>query len=448
MVVSSHKEQPGDKLPRGPHKLTDEQVAEDQRQRLISAMVALAGEYGYAATTVADVIGRAKVSRKTFYEHFDDREALLIAAFDTIAPTALEQARAASGRGGGTTRQFEALTLRLCRFARDTPGAVALYTIEIAASDPVGLQRREQLMGEYGALIDECLRAEHEQPALPLVFARAPAGAMHRTIDAQLRAGRVDALRNIAPQLARWVRSYHPVPVELTVLPGASSALSKTLVGGRAPGTLTLAPQGYESPRGRQSRGFILHANRERILDAVAQLSATDGYQALSAQAIAEHADISERAFLAHFKNKDEAFIAAVELGHMKAQAIVERIRFETPDWRTGVLQGVGALIEFFASEPYFTRMALLDAPLAGPKMTRRIQEHAAAYARLLFEGAPQRRRPPQVAPEAIVHGIFELAFHHSAQHKVEDLLHFSPMAAYLAMAPFVGASEAAELAA
>ena len=40
----------GGKLPRGPHRLTDKQVAEDQRQRLIGAMVQLSGERGYAAT--------------------------------------------------------------------------------------------------------------------------------------------------------------------------------------------------------------------------------------------------------------------------------------------------------------------------------------------------------------------------------------------------------------
>lgn len=80
--------------------------------------------------------------------------------------------------------------------------------------------------------------------------------------------------------------------------------------------------------------------------------------------------------------------------------------------------------------------------------MTRRSQEHASAYARLLPEGAPQRRRPPPVAPEAIAHGIFELTFHHAARNKVEELLHVRPLATYLAMAPFLGVSEAADVAA
>jgi AcrR family transcriptional regulator len=452
MAVSSYKGGARDRLPRGPHQLTSEQVTADQRERLIEAMVHLARERGYAATTVGDLIEQAQVSRKTFYEHFADREALLLAAFDTTAPLALEDVRAASKRTGGTTRQFEALMRRICRIAYDSPGEVAIYTIEIAAADPLGILRREELMGEYGVLIEECLGAESDRSALPSVFARAPAGATHRTIDAHLRAGRADALKGLAPQLARWVRSYHPVPAELN----ASSTIEsrdvgghrRPLTGGRAPGTLTLAPNGYQPPRAKQSPGFTQHSNRERILDAVARLTASHGYAALSAQGIAERADISERSFLAHFKSKDEAFAAAFEIGHMKAQALVERTRFEAPDWRTGVRRGVAALIEFLASEPYFTRLAFVDAPLAGPGLVRRTHEHASAYARLLLEGAPQRRRPPAIAPEAIVHGLFELAFHHAAQHKVRDLLHLTPIATYLTMAPFLGISDAADAAA
>ncbi len=452
MVVSSHDNRRGGKLPRGPHRLTAEEVSGNQRERLVEAMVELAGRNGYAATTVADVIAYAQVSRKTFYEHFPDRERLLLAAFDTVAPTALEEARAASQRSGGSTRQFEALMRRLCRFAQDSPGAVALYTIEIAAADPDGLLRREELMGEYGALIEECLHDEQEAAILPPLLASTPAGATHRTIDAHLRTGRAQSLKNLAPQLARWVRSYHPVPAELVKLPAPRALQAGThlngLMSGRAPGTLTIAPNGYRPQIGRLSAGFIHHSNRERLLDAVAQLTTERGYTALTAQAIAERADVSERAFLAHFKDKDEAFYAALEVGHMKGQAIVHRARERTSDWRVGVRDAVIGLIEYLASEPYFTRLAFVEAPLAGPRVTRRVHEHASAYAHLLLEGAPHRRRPPRIAPEAVVHGLFELAFHHAAQHRVPELLHAAPLAAYLTTAPFLGVSDAAALAA
>src|SRR5580658_2999885 len=56
-------------LPRGPHSLTRAQVATNQRQRLLEGMIDAIGAKGYAASTVSDVIKRAGVSRKAFYEH-------------------------------------------------------------------------------------------------------------------------------------------------------------------------------------------------------------------------------------------------------------------------------------------------------------------------------------------------------------------------------------------
>jgi AcrR family transcriptional regulator len=451
MAVSTRGSRKRGKLPRGPHQLTSEEVAEDQRRRLIEAMVQLAGERGYAATTVADIIEHAEVSRKTFYAHFDERSDLLLAAFDTVSSAAFIEVKTASRRSGGPTRQLEALMRRLCREGRESPGTIALSTIEVAAANPAGPQRRDRLMSAYGELIGECLRTGDGSPRMPPALAQALAGSAHRTIDARLREGQASQLTALAPQLARWTRSYHPLPAALKTADPAPPppwpwAGSDGLVGGRAPGTLTLAPDGYQAPVRKLSAGFVHHANRERILDAVAQLTSAEGYTTLTAQAIADRADVSERAFLAHFKSKDEAFSAAVELGHLKAQAIVARARDHATDWVGGVRHAVYALLEFLASEPYFTRLAFVDAPLAGPAMARRTHEHAAAYGRLLLHGAPQRRRPPQVAPEAAVHGLFELAFHHAVQHKASELPSVGREAVYLVLAPFVGVTEAAQV--
>ncbi|HEY2632147.1 MAG TPA: TetR/AcrR family transcriptional regulator [Solirubrobacteraceae bacterium] len=436
------------RLPRGPHGLEPAEVAADQRKRLIDAMVELVWELGYAATTVADVIERAKVSRKTFYAHFADRHELLLAAFDASSPVAFEEVREASQRTGGATRRLEALMRRLCGVAVESPGTIALATIEVAGANPAGLQRRDKLMSDFGSLIGECLSTEGDSGELSPTLARALAGSTHRTIDARMRSGGKSELKELGPELARWTRSYYPTPNDFTTSEPAGTMPveeSARLVGGRAPGTLTLAPSGYSPPAGRQTKGYLQQTNRERIFDAVAQLIDEGGYMTLTAQAIAERADISERAFLAHFKNKDEAFAAAVELGQMKALAVVERARAGARSWGEGVTRAVRAWLEFLASEPLFTRMAFVDAPLAGPAMTRRAHEHAVGYTRLLLDGAPQRRHPPAIAPEAAVQGMFELAFHHAIQHRAEQLLEMTREATYLVLAPFLGVSEAAE---
>ena len=440
----------GGRLPHGPHGLTPEEVEADQRARLIAAMVQLVSDNGYAATTVGHLIDRAGVSRKTFYTHFDDREDLLLAAFDEISPAALEDVRAAVRMKGGPTRQLEALMRRLCRIGEKSPGTIALSGMEIAAGNPAGLARRDRLMSDYCELLEECLQANHHDHVLPESLSRALVGGMYRTLDAHLRLRREDT-GALGPQLARWARSYDPLPAGFD--PDAPSkgpwpTTANGLVGGRAPGTLTLAPAGYRAPIERQTKGFVHHLDRERILDAVAQLVMETGYVQLTAQAIAERADVSERAFLAHFTGKEDAYTAAIEVGHMKGMAVVVRAREHAKDWRTGVRDAVHALVEFLATEPYFTRMAFVDAPLAGADMTKRMHQHVAIYTRLLLEDAPQRRRPSEVAPEAAMHGLFELAFRYAVQDRASELLDVTSEATYLVLAPFVGVSEAAEAAA
>ena len=56
----------------------------DPRARMIEAMLTSIGEQGYAATVVADVIAKAVASRKTFYEHFEDKHACFFAMSEEI----------------------------------------------------------------------------------------------------------------------------------------------------------------------------------------------------------------------------------------------------------------------------------------------------------------------------------------------------------------------------
>ena len=121
MAVRAKDRRKGGKFPRGPHRLSDEEVAADQRRRLIEAMIALAGQQGYAAATVAHIIAKAQVSRKTFYQHFVDRKDLLLSAFDMATAASIQEMELAAQRTGGPVRQLEALMGRLARLARKAP---------------------------------------------------------------------------------------------------------------------------------------------------------------------------------------------------------------------------------------------------------------------------------------------------------------------------------------
>jgi AcrR family transcriptional regulator len=80
-MATKRKTQP-QSLPRGRHGLPRELIVENQRTRLISGMIETVAEQGYAKATIANVIAAAKVSRKTFYESFANREDCYRAAYE------------------------------------------------------------------------------------------------------------------------------------------------------------------------------------------------------------------------------------------------------------------------------------------------------------------------------------------------------------------------------
>ncbi|PTL58186.1 TetR/AcrR family transcriptional regulator [Paraconexibacter algicola] len=70
-------------------------VGDGPRERLLTALAQSIREQGFRGTTVADVVARARTSRRTFYEHFDDRGQALIALFDAVNDVAIRAIAAA-----------------------------------------------------------------------------------------------------------------------------------------------------------------------------------------------------------------------------------------------------------------------------------------------------------------------------------------------------------------
>src|SRR3979490_1307417 len=77
------------------------QMSEIQRSRLLAAAIEIVAEVGYPRASVAQLVARAGVSRKTFYEIFSDREDCFLAAFDHVVSEARMMARGAYERASG-----------------------------------------------------------------------------------------------------------------------------------------------------------------------------------------------------------------------------------------------------------------------------------------------------------------------------------------------------------
>ncbi len=294
-------------LPRGPHSLSRAEVSANQRGRMIDATIEVVGEKGYAELTVSDVIKRAGVSRRAFYEHFSNREECFFATYDSImsASSAAVGSAFASKNGfpGSAQGAIEAIFQRALR----RPDAVRVLLVEVGAAGPEGIMRRERLGAAYEDLLRERLGVPPGQGPIANPVLRGVIGGIGAVLYSHLQSGKRKQLLDLVPHLVRWTTSYWPAPPELMNLKDAGpETLPRSRVGGRAPGTLSL---GAASSKRRRLVGgehsvspiYVAHSQRQRILDAVANLTAAHGYAALTVEGIAAEAAISLQAFYEHF---------------------------------------------------------------------------------------------------------------------------------------------------
>jgi len=185
--------------------MSREAVADSQRQRIIKAMVAAVATRGYGDTRVVDVIQRAKVSRKTFYELFADKEECFLAAYDYVF-TRLYQG-SADAFEVGTDRPWAerirtGLAVLLDRLAEE-PEAARFAIIEVLAAGPKALARRDAAIREFTHFVDAGRsEASHEVPG---ITATAVVGGIYELLYSEILHGATAQLPARLPEIVYWI---------------------------------------------------------------------------------------------------------------------------------------------------------------------------------------------------------------------------------------------------
>ncbi len=130
-------------------------IHEIQRSRLLAAAIAAVDELGYADTTVSDVTNRARVSRRTFYELFSNREECLIAVLeDVVALIGAEVSQVDLERLCWRERIRGELWAILCFLDRE-PALARVCVVQALRGGPEVLARRDQILAGLAAIVDE-----------------------------------------------------------------------------------------------------------------------------------------------------------------------------------------------------------------------------------------------------------------------------------------------------
>jgi AcrR family transcriptional regulator len=124
-----------------------------QRTRILAALVEVVRELGVAQLTVAHIVERSGVSRRTFYEVFADREACFLAALEEAIELSRRRVLAAVAEESGWRGQIRAGLRAVLELFDEEPGLAGLCVVDSLGAGPAVLQRRTQVVQQLVGVV-------------------------------------------------------------------------------------------------------------------------------------------------------------------------------------------------------------------------------------------------------------------------------------------------------
>jgi len=211
----------GARLPRGRHGLPREVVAENQRERLVAAVIAAVAENGYAETTIATIVGEAGLSRKTFYEHFKNKEDCFATAYEASFAYLRAEIAAVDGTKEAWGAWVRARIGRLLEVLAAEPQMASFFLIAPASvGDPAALRHHQAMRELVGELVAGAPR-KRGKAASGGTREQALAGGISRLVVRRLDDGEAAKLPELEAALSELVLRPYVGDAEAARIAGA-----------------------------------------------------------------------------------------------------------------------------------------------------------------------------------------------------------------------------------
>jgi AcrR family transcriptional regulator len=254
---------------------------------------------------------------------------------------------------------------------------------------------------------------------MPSEIVRALIGGVQKVIHKRLYQGKPEELTDLAPQLWDWLLLYPPPPGPL-----------------RGPRRRVLRPLPFEERQAASNPP-------ERLLRALAAVVAEKGYPETTITDIIERAGTSYRAFYERFDNKEDAVVAALDVGSLQMLAAALPAFRRAKDWADAVRGTQEAMFLYGVQEPEYARLGAVEMYAAGKRALERREHVTEDMEALLAAGYDLAPDIPQVTGEAIGGALYALFYDHVKQKGPERLAELVPWAVYVTLAPFLGGDKA-----
>jgi AcrR family transcriptional regulator len=202
------------------------------------------------------------------------------------------------------------------------------------------------------------------------------------------------------------------------------------------------AARASASARPALPREFIAQHKQRRIMDALAELTAEQGYEATKISDVVKRAGVARKTLYDNFEGKEEVFLAAFDSARDEVLRRVEEGGADG-DWRQRIEGGLAAFLGYVAEQPTLARMCMIEALSATPATTERYEDALATFVALTRRTLPHDSRLPETLAETLVGGVAWIVYRQIRRGEAERAEDLLPELNEFMTAPYVGAGVA-----
>jgi AcrR family transcriptional regulator len=190
-------------------------------------------------------------------------------------------------------------------------------------------------------------------------------------------------------------------------------------------------------------REFVAVRKRRRIMDAMAELSAEQGYEATKIADIVRRAGVARKTLYDNFDGKEEVFLAAFDSAVVEVWTQVEEAcAGADPQWADRLAAGLRAFLAYVAENPAAARMCLIEAMSATPTASERYDDAMEKFVELLRRSAPAETGLPETIEETLVGGVAWVLHQQIRRSGAERALDLMPELLDFILSPYHGVAK------
>jgi AcrR family transcriptional regulator len=188
---------------------------------------------------------------------------------------------------------------------------------------------------------------------------------------------------------------------------------------------------------------FVASHKRKRMMSAIAELTADQGYEATKIADIVRRAAVARKTLYDNFDGKEDLFLSAIDSSLNEMRVVVEEACERTRgSFEQQIVAGLEALLGFIAEHPAEARMCMVEAISATPNSARLFDTGMHAFVEMLRRSAPDGADLPETIEESLVGGVSWILQQQIRRGEAENAADLLSELSQFVLSPYLGVGE------